>query len=734
MAAQMAAAAGWWHLDCLLASVSAQAAAGARPELLPLIKVSGMDGRKARALYAHGITSPEALGRASEEALMKALTAAVSRRPRALTAANKREAAFKAGTTALIARSIAALRDAARLEVLRLAQEQLEDTADVVFQATQADAEEHSSLSGGSVIADRQTAMSASPEVSGPKLSGRLGRRDPAPPPAASTSGMASHGAPPTTGRAEESRNPVSSSVHVQLGEQLDPTQLRSLQESLREQASCSIQLLLGPPSTDQLALTHHNAPLGAALCWKPGHVLYIDLAPAEGQQRTQDPLQLLQQLLDCAFSCLRGFNLGPQLAALALMGVRVSAPVEDLQLAAALMWPQRHQTGMSIDDVHAELAPTRRIRVAPLPRPSATHACRTASLVHALTPAAHTLLSARRLSVVYRDLDARLLPILSLAPLRGPLLDVPLLAATQRDAAAALHTAQRQLADVGGRDLDPRCEASVNRCLRRLGAPSLGTEAVEGAAGLPLPERLRRALAVSHNGKWGPDAAHFLGLLLRRAELTSLGDSLSALRRWMAQPAPGTGPLRQQFPWTSHMRGTCLPSLQALDTSLDIPWCTGLLAPHDGFQAAGVRDLLQAAPPFTCLISIRLPTLPLSVLAHLTADPHLLQALDAPDPFASLAALFSQTSRHVGGRREAAEDLLMALVEGWQPWQLAQKLRIPREAAGGPPRLLPAGSSRPCVLCGRAMGLPAGAGAPLPPSRAAYALLTAPPAPTQRW
>lgn len=39
MAAMMCASAGWWQLESLLTSLGAQAAAGARPELLPLMKV-----------------------------------------------------------------------------------------------------------------------------------------------------------------------------------------------------------------------------------------------------------------------------------------------------------------------------------------------------------------------------------------------------------------------------------------------------------------------------------------------------------------------------------------------------------------------------------------------------------------------------------------------------------------------------------------------------------------------
>lgn len=59
--------------------------------------------------------------------------------------------------------------------------------------------------------------------------------------------------------------------------------------------------------------------------------------------------------------------------------------------------------------------------------------------------------------------------------------------------------------------------------------------------------------------------------------------------------------------------------------------------------QGGGLRDLLRPAPPFCCLISIRLPSLELSVLTRLSQDPSLLKAIDAPDPFASLASVFAK-------------------------------------------------------------------------------------------
>lgn len=44
MAALLASNAGWWQLETLLAPLAAQAAAGVRPELLPLMQVTMPEG------------------------------------------------------------------------------------------------------------------------------------------------------------------------------------------------------------------------------------------------------------------------------------------------------------------------------------------------------------------------------------------------------------------------------------------------------------------------------------------------------------------------------------------------------------------------------------------------------------------------------------------------------------------------------------------------------------------
>ena len=48
MAALMCASLGWWQLEALLASLSQQAAAGVRPELLMLMEIPKMTAAHAR--------------------------------------------------------------------------------------------------------------------------------------------------------------------------------------------------------------------------------------------------------------------------------------------------------------------------------------------------------------------------------------------------------------------------------------------------------------------------------------------------------------------------------------------------------------------------------------------------------------------------------------------------------------------------------------------------------------
>lgn len=60
MAGQMCASAGWWQLEGVLSSLSEQAAAGARPELLQLMQVRGVGD-------AHALIAP------SNDAIMRML-------------------------------------------------------------------------------------------------------------------------------------------------------------------------------------------------------------------------------------------------------------------------------------------------------------------------------------------------------------------------------------------------------------------------------------------------------------------------------------------------------------------------------------------------------------------------------------------------------------------------------------------------------------------------------------
>ncbi|KXZ49542.1 hypothetical protein GPECTOR_20g396 [Gonium pectorale] len=81
MAAVMAGSCGWWALQALLDGLSQQAAAGTRPELLPLMVLPGITGAQARGLYAAGFTKPALLAAADEEDVKKALASSL---PRAL--------------------------------------------------------------------------------------------------------------------------------------------------------------------------------------------------------------------------------------------------------------------------------------------------------------------------------------------------------------------------------------------------------------------------------------------------------------------------------------------------------------------------------------------------------------------------------------------------------------------------------------------------------------------------
>ncbi|GLI65409.1 hypothetical protein VaNZ11_008967 [Volvox africanus] len=139
MAAVMAGSCGWWALQALLEGLSQQAAAGARPELLPLMVLPSMTGARARGLYAAGITRPTLLAVADEEDVKKALAASLPRalrQPKAGKGAKVQEsalatAAAAASGNALLSRGARALVAAARQYLADLASRAAQEEADI---------------------------------------------------------------------------------------------------------------------------------------------------------------------------------------------------------------------------------------------------------------------------------------------------------------------------------------------------------------------------------------------------------------------------------------------------------------------------------------------------------------------------------------------------------------------------------------------------------------------------
>uniref|UniRef100_A0A383VNY9 DNA-directed DNA polymerase n=1 Tax=Tetradesmus obliquus TaxID=3088 RepID=A0A383VNY9_TETOB len=139
MAALLASNAGWWQLEALLAPLSAQAAAGVRPELLPLMEVSGMQPSHAAALHAAGYLRPELLVCAAESEIAAALAAKLPANPlkRKDNDKKKQQGLGGYGTNALVARAAKSLLAAARQHVVLAATAK---AADAELGGTQVDA------------------------------------------------------------------------------------------------------------------------------------------------------------------------------------------------------------------------------------------------------------------------------------------------------------------------------------------------------------------------------------------------------------------------------------------------------------------------------------------------------------------------------------------------------------------------------------------------------------------
>ncbi|GAX85126.1 hypothetical protein CEUSTIGMA_g12546.t1 [Chlamydomonas eustigma] len=70
---------GWWQLSEIMMSLSQQAAAGVKPELMTLMQVPGMTGARARALGAAGFLRPDQLAVASTDKVHEALKSTLPR-------------------------------------------------------------------------------------------------------------------------------------------------------------------------------------------------------------------------------------------------------------------------------------------------------------------------------------------------------------------------------------------------------------------------------------------------------------------------------------------------------------------------------------------------------------------------------------------------------------------------------------------------------------------------------
>ena len=69
--------AGWPLAAVPLARLADRAAAGARPELLPLLAIDGLETHTARALHSAGLTDPARVARSAEGRVARALLASV---------------------------------------------------------------------------------------------------------------------------------------------------------------------------------------------------------------------------------------------------------------------------------------------------------------------------------------------------------------------------------------------------------------------------------------------------------------------------------------------------------------------------------------------------------------------------------------------------------------------------------------------------------------------------------
>ncbi|KAK9826374.1 hypothetical protein WJX81_004727 [Elliptochloris bilobata] len=652
MGSQLAGAAGWWGLDVLLAQLALRAAAGARPELHPLMQVPGMLAAKARALHSAGIADTAALAAAPEDqvrrALAKGLPRALAGGPRpgkAGTSAAARAIYGGGATAAMTARSAKSLQIAAREHVL----------AEALAEAERLRKMEEASDGDAS-----PTAGDARTPVGSPMLMQAMAPMG--------ASGDAADACARVTVLGDDTEEEVVAQCLAELQQQRQVAFALVLSRQPAEGADVATQESQEQSQRAALCTAEHAHIEGMAFCWSQGRALFLDLSQGAQPRCAARLLAAAGAVLRNASVRKAGFQLRDQLAALLQQGIQVAGGLDDAAVAGWLLQPAT-DAAPTLRELQALHAPRARVRVPPLPRAAVAAACRAALLAAALAAPLRALLHAGGMLQVYDTVEMRLLLVLAAAQARGVPVYAPGAARQLREAEAAAAAARRAACAAACRTIDfddPRSrEAALDAV--DAGCAALGDAAGGGRAPKSVQGRLARLVAA---GETGSRRAQLLRLLLEADALQSTAAALAHLLYGFMAPA--------DLAAAEALGCLVAPAgagLAVAARSVQEELHALILMPEEA-SGADVIALLGACGPLH---------VELAALAHLSGCAVLAACLRSPDPIAAVAARWL-----AGGAEPSAADVrkaalaLAALASGSGRGALAEQLGIARTAVLG--------------------------------------------------
>ncbi|PSC69888.1 helicase and polymerase-containing TEBICHI [Micractinium conductrix] len=731
MASLLCESAGWWPLATLYGNLSQMAAAGVRQDLLPLMRIPGMDAGKARALYKAGLRDAQMLATADEQAVARALAPAIATQMRGRSSAGKQSGGMSASSAAnyaaasMSARAATTLVKGARNHLRR----QMTEFATLVDNIQEDEAAEVVERTGGG--GGGGGAMLTVADV--PRLAAITGQQRQQP---ASVGGAAAgeelsaeelaqirhevaqlgDGAGGQAGGSEQALPEVTVAPAAQLCwtqgtikvTELRPrTPAQHLEEffalwraqprfalalhtlSHDELSAAAAGLAAGPPPTVASGRRPGSAGVpptqrlqGLAVCWDLRQSFFLELtaahcervlrsrgAPGGGNGATV--LDAVRAVLAQATQkvCYGALELLPELMQ---QGMQLGGSLEDPRLAGALLWPGATEEGgarLDLKRMQAAVVPAFKARVPNLCRSGVTLTCRTAVLTLACANPLKQMLGQRGMLETFLHLES---------PAALALLHINASPTAPRLAPPALAAALAQAQQCAG-----LAQGVVRQlyCMPQLDLGSIDTQMqLLGSLKQPLPERPKR-------GRPTVSLDHLQELLHRcRPHQQRERDMLALLVQHRAVSEQVAKPLQALLEVSALAAAPAAPALGS-QAAQQRPGSAGSAAIHPAAEpAAAAAQQQQQATPISTALLLRADVLhvELAVLAHLSGQPELQQCC-------------AEAAEAAGSGGVATLDAYQRLGHCWAA--AAGRLDVPGTGAPGSPPVLVCGGTAAAVV-----------------------------------